>query len=465
MFHRPGKPLTATMIALINVAAVCNIKNFPLLAEYGLSIIVFMILSAIFFFIPIALVSAELASGWPDRGIYTWVREAMGPKWGFLAIWLQWIENVIWYPTILTFLGATFAYIFNPSLAQNKLYMMAAILITFWTVTCINFLGMRVSGMISSISALFGTIVPIALIIVLGGFWILSGHPTEISFSWKSVMPDLTSMNQLVLLSGVLLGLAGMEMSAVHARDVRDPKHDYPKGILYSTLLILLFSILGSIAISAIVPAKQIELASGGMEAFRFLFDAFKMPWAVPVIAAITTFGALGMMSTWIVGPSRGLLATAQHGDLPPFFHKTNSRGMPVSILLTQAMIVTVLAGVFLFMPSVNSSYWALVALASILYQVMYVLLFVSAIILRYKYPHVERAYKIPGGNRGMWTVALFGMAGSIFGFVFGFFPPSQFSTGKLLVFECFLIGSTALFCLLPLLIYRMRRPYWRKEG
>lgn len=459
------KALTASMIALINVAAVCNIKNFPLLAEFGFSVVLFLALSGIFFFIPVALVSSELASGWPDRGVYTWVREAMGPRLGFLAIWLQWIENVIWYPTILSFIAATFAYIINPDLATNNLYVMTVILVTFWAVTWVNFLGMRVSGWISSISALFGTIVPIALIIVLGAGWVFGGHPSQIAFTWKAVLPDLSSLNELVLLSGVLLGLAGMEMSAVHARDVRDPRRDYPRGILLSAVLILIFSALGALAIAAVVPAKQIQLASGGMEAFRYLFHSFNMPWAVPIIAAVTTFGALGMMSTWVVGPSRGLHATAMHGDLPPIFHKANSKGMPVSILITQAIIVSILALVFLFMPTVNSSYWVLVALASILYQVMYVMMFISALILRYKQPDVHRVFRIPFGNTGIWVVSLFGIFGSLFGFVFGFLPPSQFETGKLIFFESFLIGSALLFCILPLLIYSARKPSWHLKS
>src|SRR5690349_11692706 len=108
MFQK--KALSAWMIALINVCAICNIKNFPVLAEYGLSVVLFLILSSLFFFIPTALVSAELASGWPERGVYTWVKVALGPRLGFLAIWLEWIENVIWYPTILTFIASTFAY-------------------------------------------------------------------------------------------------------------------------------------------------------------------------------------------------------------------------------------------------------------------------------------------------------------------------------------------------------------------
>jgi putative glutamate/gamma-aminobutyrate antiporter len=462
MFQK--KALTASMIALMNVCAISNIKNFPLLAEYGLSIIFFLAISSIFFFIPVALVSAELASGWPDKGVYTWVKMALGPRMGFLAIWLEWIENVIWYPTILSFIASTFAYIINPDLANNKIYVLGAILLTFWSVTLINFLGMRVSGWISSITALFGTIVPIVLIILMGGIWILAGHPIQIEYSKQALIPNLGSVNQLVLLSGVLLGLAGMEMSAVHAKDVRNPQRDYPRGIFLSTILILLFSTLGALAIATIVPNEKIQLASGGMEAFRYLFNAFNMPWGVPLIAAITTFGALGMMSTWIVGPSRGLYATAEHGDLPPIFHKANKHGMPVPLLIGQGIIVTVLSLVFLFMPSVNSSYWVLVALASLLYMLMYILMFVSGLVLRYKHPNVRRVYQIPYGKTGIWIVSIFGLIGSLFGVVISFFPPSQIDTGSLWIFEAFLIGSALLFCIAPLILFASRKPHWIKK-
>lgn len=458
------KALTAGMIALINVCAITNIKNFPLLAEYGLSIIFFLALSTVFFFLPVAFVSAELASGWPERGVYTWCREGLSPRLGFVAIWLEWIENVIWYPTILSFIATTFAYIFNPSWANNKFYVMGSILITFWSMTFINFLGMRVSGWISTITALLGTIIPILLIILLGAIWILAGQPIQMEFSWNALLPDLTSINQLVLLSGILLGLAGMEMSAVHAKDVRNPQRDYPRGIFFSAAMILTFSVLGALAIASIIPNQEIQLTSGGMEAFRYLFEAFRMPWAMPIIAAITTFGALGMMSTWIVGPSRGLYATAEQGDLPPLFHKTNKHGMPTHILITQGIIVTILSLIFLFMPSVNSSYWALVALASLLYMIMYILMFIAAICLRYKHPNVRRIYKIPFGNLGIWVISILGILGSLFGVIISFFPPSQIDTGKLIILEIFLIGATILFCGLPLLIFAARKPHWLKK-
>jgi putative glutamate/gamma-aminobutyrate antiporter len=463
MFQK--KVLTASMIALINVCAICNIKNFPLLAVYGLSVIPFLILSALFFFIPVSLVSAELASAWPERGIYTWVKLALGPRMGFLAIWLEWIENVIWYPTILSFIAATFAYMINPALAQNKIYLLCTILITFWLMTFVNFFGMKISGWISSLSALFGTIIPIILIIFMAAIWILAGHPIKIQFEWKALVPDLSSISQLVLLSGVLLGLAGMEMSAVHAKEVRNPTKDYPRGIFLSATLILTFSILGALAIAAIIPKDQIQLTSSSMEAFSYLFHSFNMSWAMPIVAGITTFGALGMMSTWIVGPSRGLYATAEHGDLPPIFHKTNKHGMPIAILITQGLIVTVLSLVFLFMPSVNSSYWALLSLASLLYMVMYILMFIAALILRHKDPNTKRHYKIPYGKLGIWIVSTLGILGSAFGFIISFFPPSQIDTGNLIVLEIFLVGSTLIFCLAPFLIFSARKPHWLKKS
>lgn len=465
MSNRKHKVLTASTIAFINVAAICNIKNFPLLAEFGLSIICLLLLAALIYFIPAAFVSAELASGWPERGVYTWVREALGPRIGFVAVWLQWIENVIYYPTILSFIAASLAYTINPDLASNKFFVIAVILVTFWASTLVNFLGMRISGLISFITALLGTIIPVVLITILSLVWIIKGFPSQISFTWPSLAPNFSSMKDLVLFSGVLFGLAGVEMSAVHAKDVENPRIAYPKGIFLSAGLILVFSTIGALAIGIIVPAKEIQLASGAMEAFRALLKAFHISWAMPIVAAVVTFGALGMLSTWIVGPSRGLFATAMHGDLPPIFHKENRKGMPVGILIAQALIVTALSLVFFFMPSVNSSYWVLLSLAALLYQLMYVLMFISAIVLRYKHPKVHRGYKIPFGNKGMWIVGTLGVLGSLFGFVLCFIPPSQFDIGDLVVFESILVGFMIIFCVIPLMIYAARKPSWHLKA
>src|SRR6185437_14865497 len=106
-------------------------RTLPIGAVYGFSLVFFYLVAALVFFIPTILVTAELATAWPNTGgAYIWVREAFGPHCGFMVIWLQWIYNVVWYPTILAFIGATLAYLFDPALANNKYFLIAVVLIS-----------------------------------------------------------------------------------------------------------------------------------------------------------------------------------------------------------------------------------------------------------------------------------------------------------------------------------------------
>lgn len=461
---RPPRALGVFTLAMINVAAICSIKNWPLTASYGFSSVFFYLFAGLLFFVPVSLVAAELATGWPERGgVFVWVKEALGHKWGFLAIWLLWIENVIWYPTILSFIAATIAFSFNPALAESTSYMFAVIFVAFWGATFLNMRGMKASGLISSIGAVAGTIIPGILIIALGFIWFFSGKPSHIEMNWGSFIPNLSSVQQIVFLAGVVLGFAGMEMSAIHAKDTINPQKSYPRAILLSALLIVGLSVLGTLAIAIVIPQNKISLVAGSMEAIRIFLNNYHLSGLVPVVAFLVALGALGQMSTWLVGPSRGLLAAAQNGELPPFLHKENKHAMPVNLLIVQGIIVSFLALLFLFMPNINSSFWILLALMTQLYLVMYFLMFISAIVLRYKKPHVKRAYKIPFGNVGIWVVCGVGFTMALATMVIGFFPPEQLETGSLAFYESFLIVGTVLFCLIPFFILRFKKNSWNK--
>ena len=453
------KTISVFTLAMINVAAIGSVKNWPLTAEYGFSSLFYLLLAALIFFLPVSLVAAELATGWPKLGgIYVWVKEAFGHRLGFLAIWLLWVENMIWYPTVLSFIAATIAYVFNPKLANNSLYNFFMILIIFWATTLVNLLGMRASGWISTIGAVCGTFIPGLLIIGLGAAWYFNDRPLQIDLSWDSFFPNLTSVEQLVFFTGILLGLAGIEMSAIHAKDVRDPQRDYPKAILLSALIIVGLSALGVLSIAIVLPQKEISLVSGALQALSSFLNSYGFSKLTPIFAALIAIGAIGSMSTWTVGPSRGLHAAAKGGDLPAFFKRVNKEGMPTALLITQACIVTLLSGLFLFMPSVSSVYWILTVLVAQLYLVMYFILFAAAIRLRYKKPDVVRAYKIPGGKVGIWIVAGVGMVAAWFAFTIGFFPPSQIPTGNVIFYVSFLVIGILLTCGAPWLIVSLSK-------
>ena len=459
------KQLSVFGLVMINVIAIDSLRTLPMGAEYGFSLVFYYLFAAICFFLPTALVAAELATGWPETGgIYIWVREAFGKQIAFMTIWLQWFYNVCWYPTIMSFIAATIAYCIDPNLVNDKLYMLTVIISLFWISTLINFLGMGASSLISTICAIAGTLVPMVFIIALGGVWLCMGKPVHVTFSWHSFFPDLSNINSLVLLTGMFYGFVGIEMSASHAREVKNPQRDYPKAALWSGIIIFLTLVFASLAIALVVPQEKLNIISGLLQAFDMFFQVFHMGWFTPILAVLIICGALGGVNAWILGPGKGLLMASRDGCLPAIFGKTNRNGAPITVLLMQAIIFTALCSVFLLMPTVTSSFWALTDVTSILSLIVYVVMFAAALRLRYKFPDVKRSFIIPGGKFGLWLVCLVGLSSSIFTIGIGFLPPSQIPVGNLMVFEMILAIGVVIGCLLPFGLYNLTQRFSAKN-
>ena len=137
---------------------------------------------------------------------------------------------------------------------------------------------------------------------------------------------------------------------------------------------------------------------------------------------------------------SKGLQASAKDNLLPRFFAKENSRGMPQRVVLTLALIAVAISLLFIFLPSVGASYWAIEAIVVVGSSIRYLCVFLAAIRLRYKAPDVERAIKIPGGNAGVWIIAGVAFLIVAFAAAMTFEPPDQFKIGNPLVFDRILV-------------------------
>src|SRR3990167_347046 len=453
------KPLTIFSLVAINVIAIDSLRGLPFSAEYGFSAVFYYLLAAITFFIPVSLVSAELATAWPETGgLYVWVREAFGKDIGFFTIWLQWFYNIAWYPTIMSFIAVSIAYMINPALSHDKFYMLSIVMIIFWGCTWINCMGMRIASWVSNFSAIVGTIIPMLLIVLLGAMWIISGKHIDIIFSTKTFFPKLNNMNNLVLFITILFSLVGMEMSASHAREVQNPQRDYPRAVYYFILIILFTLIFGSLAISIVVPAHTLNIVSGLLQAFTLFFKQFHMMWFMPILAIMLILGAIGGAAAWMLGPSKGMLIACQDGSLPKSLGKISKNNTPVRILLWQGIIFTVLCSAFIIMPSVSSAFWVLSDVTAILALLVYVAMFPAAIILRYKFPDKKRTFKIPGGKIGLWFTCLLGLFTSIAGVIIGFFPPSQIPVGNLVTYEIIISIGVIVGCVIPFLFIMMMR-------
>ncbi|MFI3257325.1 MAG: amino acid permease [Spirochaetales bacterium] len=457
-------------LAMINVAAIVSLRGLPSEAVYGLSSVFYYVFAAVCFLIPVSLISAEMGTGWQQKGgVFRWVGEAFGPFWGFLAIFLQWIQNTIWFPTALTFAAVSLAFIdpnqsIAASLAANKYYTLAIVLVVYWAATIINFFGVKFSGAISKWGVIVGTLIPGAFIIILGILYLAMGNPSHIAFDAKELIPDITKFGNLSLAVSIFLFYAGMEMSSVHVKDIDNPKKNYPKAILLASVITVCVFIVGTLAIGVIIPSQQINLTQSLLVAYYDVLDLFHLKYIASIIALCLAFGVFGQVSTWIAGPSKGLLAVGKAGYLPLWLQKLNKKGVQVNILIVQACIVTILSVMFVLLPSVQSAYQILSAMCVTLYLIMYILLFLSFIKLRISQPNVKRDFTVPGGTVGMIIIGGIGLIASATAFFFGFIPPTQIAVGSTSNWIMILIIGNLIGVLIPFVFYKMRKPAWKSE-
>ena len=455
-------------LAMINVSAIVSLRGLPAETTYGLSSAFYYIFAALFFLMPVSLVAAELTTGWPQKGgVFRWVGEAFGARLGFLAIWLQWIQTTIWFPTVLTFAAVALAFVgpnqsWDQALAANNIYVLIIVLLVYWAATFLNMRGMKTSGGITKWGALVGTVIPAALLVLMGMVYWGQGNPVDISLQARDFIPDLSKFNNIVLAASIFLFYAGMEMSAVHVKECENPSRDYPLAIAIASVLTVCIFVFGTLAIGFIIPQSQINLTQSLLIAFDRLFAYFDASWLGSLMAVCLAFGVLAQVVAWVGGPSKGLLQVGCAGYLPRFMQRTNKAGVQVGILIVQGCVVTLLSVLFVVLPSVQTAYQVISQLTILLYLIMYMLMFAAGIYLRYAAPDVPRAFRIPGGKTlGMWLIGGLGMLGSLVAFIFSFIPPGQIPVGSPVAYVGILIAGVVVFAGLPFLIYAMRRPGW----
>jgi amino acid transporter len=420
--------ISVVALVLLISGAIDSVRNLPTTALFGSTLIFFFIFSAIIFLIPVALVAAELSSTWPEEegGVYSWVRHAFGDNLAFLAIWLQWINTMVWYPTMLSFIAGTLAWLINPELAQQKLYLISVILVVFWSLTFIGLKGLRTSAAFAGFCAVVGMIIPMGFIILLAVIWLIQGNPIAIDLSFNSLIPHWTDTQSWISLTAMMTSFLGMELAAVHVRNVDNPQRNFPRAMFFSVLLILITMILGSLAIAIVMPKEKINLVQGVMQAFNNFFEPWHLTGLLPVLVVLLLLGSLGSMVNWIISPAKGLLLAADNGFLPHWLYRLNKHGVASRILLLQAMLVTALCSVFLLFPTVNAIYWLFTALSTELYIMMYVLMFLAAIRVKRKFAHLHRPFAIPGKQAGYYFTCILGLMGCIITLIIGFFPPAE---------------------------------------
>jgi len=448
-----------TALALLTVGSVGYLGSAPALSVYGLASVFLYVLPALVFLLPVSLVAAELASGWPG-GVYNWVEEGISAPMGLLAVWCQFAQTIFYYPALLAFVAGTLAYVVDPSLAGNGVYNAVIIIVLFWGGVLVSSRGVAVVAELGSGGTVIGTLIPGGILVALGAAYLLQGSHSAAPMTTHQILPAWHGLASLVLVVNSFFTYAGVEVNAVHVDELRNPGRDYPKSIFLAIALVLAVFILPTLAISWVIPAHQISFTAGLMQAFRGLLTHFGAAFAVPLIAIALAVGALAGMISWLDGPSEGLLRIGrERGFLPPYFQRVNRQGIEVRILAAQGSVITVIALLYAFIPSVSRAYWIFAAMATQVYLIMYVLMFIAAVRLRRSQPDHARGYKAPA----LRLLCLLGAASSVAALVIGFIPPSQFGHSNPLEYAVEILAGILLIGILPpLLLDRLRKPEWK---
>ncbi len=459
----PAKTLSMMGFFAITASMVMAVYEYPTFATSGFSLVFFLLLGGILWFIPVGLCAAEMATveGWEEGGIFTWVSKTLGERWGFAAISFGYLQIAIGFIPMLYFVLGALAYILDwPALNSDPLTKTIAALIILWALAFTQFGGTKYTAQIAKLGFFGGILLPAAILVVLAIAYLLSGAPLAITFAMSTFVPDFTQLGTLVVFVAFILSYMGVEASATHVNEMNNPGRDYPLAMILLMIAAICLSSIGGLSVAAVIPHNQINLSAGVVQTFSVLITHYGagLAWAVKVIAALLVLGVLAEIASWIVGPSRGMYVTAQRGILPAPFARVNKNGVPVTLVVSQLLMTSVALVVLTNSGGgSNMSFLIALTLTVVIYLCSYFLLFLGYMQLIRKQPQLKRTFHIPGAKGFRLAVAVLGFLVSLLAFIVSFYPPASIGGESAdekyitLLVICFVIVL-----ILPFLVYAL---------
>jgi amino acid transporter len=385
-------------MTLFTVSAIVLLDTLAASASIGVSSITWWCLLGVLFFIPYGLISAELGTTYPEQGgIYAWVRDAFGARWGTRVTWLYWFNTTIWNASIFVLFAGVFAQMFLPGLSLGAKLGIAIGL--NWLVVLITTFSLNVGKWVPNVGAAIKMIAFAALIAAGIAFAMRGDTRFANDFSLWSFVPEWGASTQYI--STIIYGMLGFELMSSASAEMKDPVRDVPRAILWSGILIFLAYVLGTFAILAAIPVGDIDLVEGLVDTLRHLFGA-----SAPGVAAASLLGVMVMLTflsnavTWAIGCCRASAEAAIDGELPRFLAREHARhGTPVGSAIAMGTVTTLVLLVYGLLASSNEDlFWRLFAASAVLFILPYIGVVAAFRYMRSRDAGRPRPFRVPGG-------------------------------------------------------------------
>ncbi len=395
------KKIGLSSLIFMNVSALYGIrwiaKSTSSSFGLGLGAIPMWFIFAIIYFIPGALICAELAATYKDKdgGLHDWVTEAYGEKYGFMVSWLNWTAKLFWYSSFLTFLSINVSYaVGNPGLADNKIFVLIFSLTVFWGLSFISTKDIKFAKLFTNTGAL-GSTIPSILLIVFAflAVVVLKKIPSASTYSIQSLTPELNA-NSFVAISAIVFGFTGAETLANFITQIEKPEKNFPKAVFISAIIVASLYVLGSIAITTLMGPNEITASKGILDSLTVACEALGIPGAViQIIATGIAISVLGGIILYIVSPIKMLFGSVNEGIFPKKLTKINEYNVPANAVMFQSALVSLILIATTLMPNVDTIYNILVTMTALTSLFPYVLLFLAYIKLRKENKSIEKSY------------------------------------------------------------------------
>ena len=201
------------------------VYEYPTFATSGFSLVFFLLLGGILWFIPVGLCAAEMATvdGWEEGGVFAWVSNTLGPRWGFAAISFGYLQIAIGFIPMLYFVLGALSYIPKwPALNEDPITKTIAALIILWALALTQFGGTKYTARIAKVGF---RRYPVTCIYFdrISGYLSAPGAPL-LSKWMRRPSSDFSKVGTLVVFVAFILSYMGVEASATHVNEMSKPR-------------------------------------------------------------------------------------------------------------------------------------------------------------------------------------------------------------------------------------------------
>ncbi len=456
MNNSSTKKVGTRAVVFMIMTSCLGIRWIPVAGSLGPTAILFWLLGTLIFFIPLSLMVMEMALNFRDSGgITVWVRQGLGRKAGFYVSWFYWVNNVFYYPGLLTFIAVNLVYLIGDhTLADNRGFIVAIVLICFWGAVWFNIAGIHLVAKLTTLSGLFNFRLGL-MFVIAGAYYLLNAKNSATSFAPSSFIPQHDIWRSLSDFSILMFALAGVEVIPTICNSMENPEKNLFRAIVIGGSLLVILYILGTVSINLVLTPKELSGTTGLVASMYKIIERLHWsPLVVQFFIVSLMFVEFGGLNLWLITSSIIFFQSNDKGLLPEWLQRLNKNYVPANALIAQGVLVTVIVLATKFLPSVESIYLILILMATIIYFLPFIFLSLTYIRLRRK----QRLKKIFIPRWLVYPLAITVITAVSLAIALSFVPPEDLKTTRdIIIYELELGGGPLLFLLVGVVIYARR--------